>query len=257
MLAMTAALWILVAPASEPVDQPEPDPGLSGAAAAVAEATSAGEDEPQGEPDDPPQRESVSEGVGGKTGGSERIAAFDPMTAPALRLLRRGKVHTVSLFDEHGNLRHDALAELRELMTDPRSGIDHPTHWRLATLLVAVANHFPDATIEIVSGYRHVSRHTDRSNHTRGRAIDMRVEGVGKRRLFELLRRSFDDVGVGYYPNGTFVHLDVRDRATIWVDYSGAAQTPCYSRTPQADLANGAAERTSYDMALAAGCRRA
>jgi uncharacterized protein YcbK (DUF882 family) len=186
-----------------------------------------------------------------------RIAPVDPAHARPLRLLRRGKLHEIALFDAEGRLRHDALAELRALMTDPNSGIDHPTHWRLATLLAAVAHHFPDATIEVVSGYRHVSRHTDRSNHTRGRAVDMRVEGVGNRRLFELLRASFADVGVGYYPNGTFVHLDVRDRATIWVDYSGANETPCYSRTAHADLASGVAERTSYAEAIARGCRRA
>lgn len=188
---------------------------------------------------------------------ADRIQPVDPAHAPSLRVLRRGKLHDIAMFDADGNLRHDALAELRALMTDPNSGIDHPTHWRLATLLVAVANHFPGATIEIVSGYRHVSRHTDRSNHTRGRAVDMRVEGVGNRRLFELLRASFAEIGVGYYPNGTFVHLDVRDKATIWVDYSGANETPCYSRTAHADLESGAVERTSYAEAIAKGCRRA
>lgn len=192
-----------------------------------------------------------------KSDETETIAAVEPANAPPLRLLRRGELHEVDLFDDEGRLRHDALAALRSLMTDPRSKIDHPTHWRLATLLAAVASHFPGATIEIVSGYRHVSRHTDRSNHTRGRAVDMRVEGVGNRRLFELLRRSFADIGVGYYPNGTFVHLDVRDRATIWVDYSGADQTPCYSRTPVEDLKTGVVERTSYDLAIANGCRGA
>ncbi len=189
--------------------------------------------------------------------GPQRIAAVDPRRAPPLRLLRRGKLHEIRLFDAAGRLRHDALAALRVLMTDPSSGVDHPTHWRLATLLVAIAAHFPGATIEVVSGYRHVSRHADRSNHTRGRAVDLRVEGVGNRRLFELLRASFADIGVGYYPNGTFVHLDVRDAATIWVDYSGAGQTPCYSRNPQADLRSGVVERTTYDAAVAAGCRGA
>jgi len=181
----------------------------------------------------------------------ETIDPVDPASAPPLRLLRRGELHEIDLFDDDGRLRHDALAALRSLMTDP------PTHWRLATLLAAVASHFPGATIEIVSGYRHVSRHTDRSNHTRGRAVDMRVEGVGNRRLFEVLRRSFGDIGVGYYPNGTFVHLDVRDRATLWVDYSGADQTPCYSRTPVEDLRTGVVERTSYEQAIADGCRAA
>lgn len=195
--------------------------------------------------------------TGDDDGTQTRIRPVDPATAPALRVLRRGKLHEIDLFDDEGRMAHDALAELRALMTDPVSGVDHPTHWRLATLLAAVANHFPGATIEVVSGYRHHSRHTDRSNHTRGRAVDMRVEGVGNRRLFELLRASFADVGVGYYPNGTFVHLDVREAATIWVDYSGAGETPCYSRTPHADLRDGVAERTSYAEAIAAGCRRA
>lgn len=188
---------------------------------------------------------------------AEHIEPVVAHEAPALRILRRGKTHEIAMFDADGNLRHDALAELRALMTDPRSGVDHPTHWRLATLLVAVQAHFPDATVEIVSGYRHVSRHTDRSNHTRGRAADFRVSGVDNRRLFELLRASFAEVGVGYYPNGTFVHLDVRDKATIWVDYSGSDETPCYSRAPARELADGTAERTSYSQAIAAGCRKA
>ena len=187
----------------------------------------------------------------------EHIAAIAAHEAPPLHIVRRGKRHDIVMFDADGNLRHDALAELRVLMTDPKSGVDHPTHWRLATLLVAVQAHFPDSTIEIVSGYRNVSRHVDRSNHTRGRAADIRVSGVANRRLFEVLRRSFAEVGVGYYPNGTFVHFDVRDKATIWVDYSGADQIPCYSRTPAKDLADGTAERTSYEAAIAAGCRKA
>jgi uncharacterized protein YcbK (DUF882 family) len=196
-------------------------------------------------------------------GTGDRIRPVDPRTAPALhlRLARAKTEHEIALFDKGGNLRHDALAELRTILFDPKTGIDHPIHWRLATLLVAVQAHFPDSTIEVVSGYRNVSRHTDRSNHTRGRAIDMRVlvdgKRVDKRRLFELLRASFSEVGVGYYPNGTFVHLDVRDKATIWVDYSGAGEVPCYSRSPTKDLADGTAERTSYAQAIASGCRKA
>jgi uncharacterized protein YcbK (DUF882 family) len=193
----------------------------------------------------------------------ERIRAIDPTRAPALqlKLARTRETHEIALFDEDGRLRHDALAELRTVLFDPKTGIDHPIHWRLATLLVAIQAHFPGSTIEVVSGYRNVGRHTDRSNHTRGRAIDMRVVVDGKRmdnrRIFELLRASFAEVGVGYYPNGTFVHLDVRDRATIWVDYSGAGEVPCYSRSPARDLADGTAERTSYEQAITTGCRKA
>jgi uncharacterized protein YcbK (DUF882 family) len=159
------------------------------------------------------------------------------------------------LFDADGRLRLSALEELREFLTDPRSKVDHPIHWRLATLLVAIAAHYPGRTLEVVSGYRHHNRHHNDSKHTRGHAIDFRVVGVGNRELFELLRHSFADVGVGYYPNSTFVHLDVRGRSTIWVDYSGPGQTPCYSRTPARDLASGAAELLDYASAQAQGCR--
>jgi len=195
--------------------------------------------------------------------GDDRIGPVDPRAAPPLhlQLARSGERHEIAVFDDDGRLRREALAELRMVLSDPKSGIDHPIHWRLATLLVAVQARFPHGTIEVVSGYRNVGRHTDRSNHTRGRAIDMRVVVDGaripNRQLFELLRASFAEVGVGYYPNGTFVHLDVRESATIWVDYSGAGEVPCYSRAPGKDLADGTAERTSYAAAIAKGCRRA
>jgi len=177
--------------------------------------------------------------------------------APAVELvhLRKATRHTLVLFDAEGHLQAAALQELREFLADPRTQIDHPIHWRLAALLVAVAAHYPGRPIEVVSGYRHHNRHHDRSRHTRGHAIDFRVPGVPNRTLFETLRASFADVGVGYYPNSTFVHLDVRDRNTIWVDYSGPGQVPCYSQTPARDLEQGVAESMTYAQAQALGCR--
>ncbi len=188
-----------------------------------------------------------------------RIEPVSPRAAapvPFLHLRTRARLELV-LFDTDGRLRLEALDELRAFLTDPRAKIDHPIHWRLATLLTAIAAHFPGRTLEVVSGYRHVNRHHKDSRHTRGHAIDFRVAGVANRELFELLRRSFADVGVGYYPNSTFVHLDVRPRSAFWIDYSGPGQTPCYSRTPAQDLASGAAERLDYASAKAAGCRGA
>ena len=38
--------------------------------------------------------------------------------------------------------------------------------------------------------------------------------------------RTLSDVGVGYYPNSSFVHLDVRDTNTYWVDYAGPGEAP-------------------------------
>ncbi len=185
------------------------------------------------------------------------IAAVDPLRAPPLRLhhVHSGEDVTVRLFDARGAIRPAALATLRRFLTDPRTGIDHPIHWRLATLLVAIAAHFPGARLQVVSGFRARSRHTRASRHTRGRAVDFRVPGVDNRRLVTLLRRSFRGVGVGYYPNSTFVHLDVRERDALWIDYSGPGGAPCYSLHPARDLADGRAERLGPAEARARGCR--
>jgi len=57
------------------------------------------------------------------------------------------------------------------------------------------------------------------------------------------LRRTFDKVGVGYYPNSSFVHLDVRkDHSAFWIDYSGPGERAMYSSNPSEDLRSGRAE---------------
>jgi hypothetical protein len=69
------------------------------------------------------------------------------------------------------------------------------------------------------------------------------VEGVKNTDLRDYLRKSFKKVGVGYYPNSTFVHLDVRkDRSAFWIDYSGPGDRAMYSETPEQDMKNGRAD---------------
>ncbi|MGB1700953.1 MAG: DUF882 domain-containing protein, partial [Nannocystaceae bacterium] len=87
------------------------------------------------------------------------------------------------------------------------------------------------------------------------RAIDLRIEGVPNRVLRDTIQRSFEGVGVGYYPNSSFVHIDIRPRAAQWIDFSGPGQRACYSKTVAADLADGTAERLSYAQAKARGCK--
>ena len=68
----------------------------------------------------------------------------------------------------------------------------------------------------------------------KGLACDFRVEGVKTTDLRDYLRKTFDKVGVGYYPNSTFVHLDVRkDRSAFWIDYSGPGERAVYSENPE------------------------
>ena len=50
-------------------------------------------------------------------------------------------------------------------------------------------------------------------------------------------------MGVGYYPNSSFVPLDVRDASAFWIDYAGAGQSPRYHRPESKDEADeGAGE---------------
>jgi hypothetical protein len=42
--------------------------------------------------------------------------------------------------------------------------------------------------------------------------------------------RELADLGCGLYPKGTHVHVDVRSRATIWVDLSRYGEAARYVR---------------------------
>lgn len=191
--------------------------------------------------------------------GHGLIQPVDPRHAPVAHLhaVKTGDRYDLRLFDPSGELRTDALSDLRHLLRCPRTGVDHPIHWRIVTILVAVSAHYPGRTIKVISGYRHpkVSKHAKRSNHTRGRAIDFRVEGVNNRELRDLVRGSFSGIGVGYYPNSTFIHVDVREREGQWIDYAGPGQDACYSRNVRGDFESGVAETLSYEAAQARGCK--
>jgi hypothetical protein len=122
---------------------------------------------------------------------------------------------------------------------------------QLLVRLQQVASRFPDRAIEIVSGYRTRARATSR--HRSGDALDLRVEGIDNEEL-SIFARTLEETGVGYYPNSTFVHIDVRAGSAYWVDRSAPGQRPDYVRAPpgavsvpEAVLANTPAE-TERDL---------
>ena len=92
---------------------------------------------------------------------------------------------------------------------------------RLVRLMYQVGRHYPGRRIEVVSGYRHPSvAKNPRSPHMQGLACDFRVPAFATRSCADYLRRGFEKVGVGYYPNSSFVHLDVRkDHSAFWIVY--------------------------------------
>jgi len=101
---------------------------------------------------------------------------------------------------------------------------------RLVQRIQAVVDHFkgPGLTkMSIISGYRPTSVG---SMHSTGRAVDFRIEGVKNEDVVAFCK-TLDDTGCGYYPNSSFVHVDVRDANAghvAWIDASGPGESPRY-----------------------------
>jgi uncharacterized protein YcbK (DUF882 family) len=125
------------------------------------------------------------------------------------------------------------------------TNVQHAMNPRLTTLIYQTGRHWPGHRVEVVSGYRHPNvAKNPRSPHMKGLACDFRVVGVSNAQLRDYLRHTFDKVGVGYYPNSSFVHLDVRkDRSAFWIDYSGPGERALYSAAPAEDLKTGRADQ--------------
>jgi LysM repeat protein len=130
------------------------------------------------------------------------------------------------VIDAKGRLRPSARAAIAQLLS--ATG-DHPgAPDRLLRLIVEVSNTFGGRPIHIVSGYRTTSFFRD-SRHKTSQAIDFAIVGVPNAVARDYLM-TLDNVGVGYYPNSTFLHLDVRPRSTHWTDYAGPGEAPRKTR---------------------------
>jgi uncharacterized protein YcbK (DUF882 family) len=115
---------------------------------------------------------------------------------------------------------------------------------RLLHLVFETGRHWPGRRVEVFSGYRHPNvAKNPHSPHMKGLACDFRVVGVKNTELRDYLRRAFPRIGVGYYPNSSFVHLDVRNGpSAFWIDYSGPGENAIYSDNPGEDLRSGRAD---------------
>jgi len=151
-----------------------------------------------------------------------------PVCPKPVKFRRVGKkeIIKVRLLNCFGRVRQSARRIISRLARDRRTHHYKLLHPRLFILLQKVADNWPGHIIEIVSGYRD-PKPGHRSNHYVGRAIDFRVSGVPNEKLRDFLLQ-FKNVGVGYYPNSVFVHLDVRDKNAYWVDISKPGEPPHY-----------------------------
>lgn len=101
----------------------------------------------------------------------------------------------------------------------------------LVARLQTIADHFAKPgmpqRVAIVSGYRPESVG---SFHASAQALDFRLEGVPNEAVVDFCK-TLENTGCGYYPNSSFVHVDVRAPGTghvAWIDTSAPGEAPHY-----------------------------
>lgn len=178
----------------------------------------------------------------GKDGKPEHPTTYaaKPKTPGVIHLKRLGTTEEQDL--RVGGKVPSATLKTMEKMLRSAGGATHPIEGRLVSLLGVVSNHFGSRKIEVVSGFRPYTptQYTPHSNHNHGKAIDFRVVGVPNEAVRDFCR-TLRNVGCGYYPNSTFVHMDVRDTSAFWIDYAKPGEPPHYN-APNVDADEGTSD---------------
>lgn len=169
--------------------------------------------------------ELAARAAGGPGSAEVRVRA-EPDTIEATRF---GEEFHVRVRDARGHVPARALAAFERLMR--QGNATHPVDPRLVALVGVVSGHFGGRTIDVVSGYRAYTptQYTPHSNHNLGRALDFRIPGVKSEDIRDFCR-TLRSAGCGYYPNSSFIHLDVRDSKAYWVDISRPGEPPRYEK---------------------------
>jgi uncharacterized protein YcbK (DUF882 family) len=165
--------------------------------------------------------------------GSDFETPRGPFERDVIHAQRPDEAFHIRVKDSHGKVPATSFKEFEQMM---RQGYGehvatHPPDPRLVALIGLVSNHFGGRTLEIVSGYRAYkpTQYTPMSRHNYGRALDFRIRGIPNETLRDFCR-TLRNTGCGYYPNSTFVHMDVRDAKAYWIDLSHPGEAPQYVR---------------------------
>jgi len=123
---------------------------------------------------------------------------------------------------DNGGFDAYALDRASHLLRDQRTGLTHPVEPSLLDTVYMAQRHFAAPEVRVISGYR-IPKPKSRSNHGRGRAMDLVLPGVSDEQLVAWAK-GLGFTGVGRYPRSGFCHLDVRPQSYFWVDRSGPRQ---------------------------------
>lgn len=167
-----------------------------------------------------------------KLGAGGLVAAAAPLL-PAQALAAKNRIWEVSFRNAHtgesfsGVYRvgdhyiPDAFERLNYFLRDFRTGEAFPMDPHVIDILSLVQEGAEKTgPLEILSGYRTPKTNAmlrrvsegvaQNSYHMYGQAIDIRMPGLGTRKLSQIAR-ALRAGGVGYYPKSHFVHVDTGD----------------------------------------------
>jgi uncharacterized protein YcbK (DUF882 family) len=160
---------------------------------------------------------------------SRQRIVIEPLPVPttAIKLVNVNTKETTTLeIGNQGQVTAAQAAEVEQFFRCRRTGRHKEMAPGVLALLVDVARRWPGRTLEVVSGFRAPPYGAPHSKHFRGQAIDLRVRGVRTAALRDFVWRTHHEVGVGYYRETNFVHMDWRpgELDTAWTarDEEGA-----------------------------------
>ncbi len=161
----------------------------------------------------------------------------DPLPRPSgrLHLVFPGNKDEVdvNIYNADGSYNLDAMEQLSHVLRCRRTEVEKQMDPQLLMLLSHVSDHFGGKALEVVSGYRNQRKLT--SNHTKGTATDFRIAGVSARKIRDFATTlDGGGMGIGIYPIGGFVHVDVRPPPSYrWTDFSPPGSNASEKRPPR------------------------
>lgn len=129
----------------------------------------------------------------------------------------------LNLYKSDGTFDEASLAALDDVFRCKRTNDVRAVRPELYEMLSRIYDHFGGKRINLVSGFRGSERSSSR--HFHASAMDIRIEGVSIRELYEFAETlDAGGMGIGIYPRSQFVHVDYRapgDASYRWTDRSG------------------------------------
>jgi uncharacterized protein YcbK (DUF882 family) len=121
---------------------------------------------------------------------------------------------------DRGGFSAEDLDRAAQAVRDSATGASHPLEPRTMDMLYRIQTHFEAEEIRVMSAFRLPVPGNGQGLHGKGRAVDFVVPGASDMDVARYAR-ELGFVGVGVYPIGSFVHVDVRERSYFWMDKSG------------------------------------